>query len=150
MYCWSCGKQTSENLNYCSSCGARVDKTAATSGDMSWMSNPSTALSYLGIFGLGGFIFLVVVLLKRSIDLGFVFAISLLYLSALFGICFLLIRQVSNHSDERKVKKNLREEAPTQFRPGITAQLEEPREPFITVTENTTKTLDEVLIERKF
>ena len=151
MYCWSCGRQTSENLNYCSGCGARIDKTLPED-EQSWTDNPATAVGYLGVFGLVGFIFFVIQLLKRNLELGFVFAISLLYLAALFGICFLIIRQMSPRTEEDKPKKRPREEEigdPQKFRTVVTNQLNAPHEPAVSVTENTTKTLDEVLIERK-
>lgn len=152
MYCWSCGKDVKENLNYCSNCGARVEKVKQ--GDhSSWMNNPATSVGYLGIFGLGGFIFLVLALLKRNVDPGAVFTISALYLVALFGICFMILRFGSKVS-EKPANKNQVETpdyfAPKSFRSGITNQLAAPQnEPIPSVTENTTRTLDEVLIERK-
>lgn len=152
MYCWSCGKSVQENLNYCSNCGARVEKNASD-GDSSWMTNPATSVGYLGVFGLGGFIFLVMSLLKRNLDPGFVFAMSALYLAALFGICFLLLRQSSGHSGTRQTKNPIEEtdyQAPKKFRSEITNQLGSPSgEPIPSVTEHTTRTLDEVLVERK-
>ena len=152
MFCWSCGKTVQENLNYCSNCGARVEKNAPEN-DSSWMSNPATAVGYLGVFGLGGFIFLVMTLLKQGLNPSAVFAMSALYLAALFGICFLLIRQNSDHSGKRQNKNSTEESAyhePKKFRSEITNQLESPQnEPVPSVTENTTRTLDEVLVERK-
>lgn len=151
MFCWSCGRQVKENLNYCSNCGARIEKGEAESNAV-WMNNPATSVGYLGLFGLGGFIFLVIVLLKRNLDPSFVFAISALYLAALFGICFILLRHASNHSEKSANSDSgvLPEySAPKNFRPGTTNQLESPVEPIPSVTENTTRTFDEVLIERK-
>lgn len=152
MYCWSCGKDVKENLNYCSNCGARVEKNKAD-GESSRMNNPAASVGYLGIFGLGGFIFLVLSLLKRNLDPGAVFTISALYLVALFGICFIILRFGSKGS-EKPAKKEPPETpdyaAPKQFRSEITNQLEAPRnEPIPSVTENTTRTLDEVFVERK-
>ncbi len=153
MYCRNCGKSVQENLNYCSNCGVRVEKSASDGDDSSWLSNPATSVGYLGVFGLGGFIFLVMSLLKRNLDPSFVFAMSALYLATLFGICFLLLRQSSGHSGNRQ-NKNSNEEgdyhAPKKFRSEITKQLESPHnEPIPSVTEHTTRTLDEVLVERK-
>ena len=152
MYCWSCGKEVKENLNYCSNCGARVEKDRQDAYS-SRMSNPSSSVTYLGIFGLIGFIILVTSLLRRNLDPGAVFAFSVLYLIALFGICFMILRQTSGNS-EKRVNKIPTETpdyaAPKSFRSGITNQLDAPQsEPIPSVTENTTRTLDEVLIERK-
>ena len=151
MYCWSCGKDVKENLNYCSNCGARVEKGRQNDNSL-WMNNPATSVGYLGIFGLIGFIFLVISLLKRNLDPSAVFAFSALYLVALFGICFMILRHSSNF--EKRENKNPTETpdyyAPKSFRSGITNQLESPQnEPISSVTENTTRTLDEVLVERK-
>lgn len=152
MYCWSCGKEVKENLNYCSGCGARVEKDESEDYSSSWMNNPSTSVGYLGIFGLGGFIFLVIQLLKRELDPSFVFALCALYLAALFGICFMILRQTSNRP-EKPANKDYAEPdyvKPKTFRSKITNQLESPSsEPIPSVTENTTRTLDKILVKRK-
>ncbi len=152
MYCWSCGKTVQDKLNYCSNCGARVEK-GASENDSSWMTSSSNPIGYLGVFGLGGFIFLVMSLLKQGLDPGAVFAISAIYLAALFGICFLLLRQSSGRTGKRRSEKTNPESEyapPKKFRSEITKQLDEPQsEPVPSVTEHTTRTLDEVLIERK-
>lgn len=152
MYCWSCGREVKENLNYCSNCGARVEK-GKQEDFSSWMHNPATSVGYLGIFGLGGFIFLVLSLLKRNLDPGAVFTISALYLVALFVICFMILRYGSKGSEKPASKiptESPDYSAPKSFRSGITNQLDAPQSaPVPSVTENTTRTLDEVLIERK-
>lgn len=152
MYCWSCGKSVKGNLNFCSGCGARVEKDQ-TESEMTRAGNFSSPVSYLGVFGLGGFIFLVLSLLKKDLEPGFVFAISALYLGALFAICYLLIRQGSAKSE--KPSEAFQPEisdyaAPEKFRAGVTNRLEPAKsEPVPPVTEETTKTLDKVLVERK-
>lgn len=152
MYCWSCGKTVQEKLNYCSNCGARVEKNTSDENS-SWTTSPSNPIGYLGVFGLGGFIFLVMSLLKRGLDPSAVFAMSALYLAALFGICFLLLRQSSGKAGKpqsEKINAKSEYEPPKKFRSEITKQLDAPQsEPVPSVTEHTTRTLDEVLIERK-
>jgi hypothetical protein len=152
MYCRNCGKSVQENLNYCSNCGARVEKSASDN-DSSWLNNPATSVGYLGVFGLGGFIFLIISLLKQGLNPSAAVAISVLYLAALFGICYLILRQSSDSSGKpRREKTNAESEygPPKNFRSEITKQLDEPQtEPIPSVTEHTTRTLDEVLVERK-
>lgn len=150
MYCWNCGKEVKENLNYCSDCGARVEREKQ---DYSLRkSNPANSVVYLGVFGLGGFIFLVLSLLKRNLDPSAVFAFSALYVVALFGVCFMFLRYSSKGSEkDAKNKTEISDySAPKNFRSEITNQLSAPQsEPIPSVTENTTRTLDEILVERK-
>ena len=114
------------------------------------VANLSSAVSYVGGFGLLGFIFLMVVLVKKGIHPTALTFISLFYLSALFGICFLILQQIKNLSGKSQTKKREFQQdfQNEQLNPATTAQLEEPREPFISVTDSTTKTLDEVFIKR--
>ncbi len=150
MFCWSCGRQVKENLNYCSNCGARVEKGEAES-NTAWMNNLTASAGFLGIFGLGGFIVLVLSLLKRNLPPSFVFVISALYVVTLFGICFMLFRHTSRAEKSANSDSGALPEysAPKNFRSGITNQLESPGESIPSVTENTTRTLEGILVERK-
>jgi uncharacterized membrane protein YvbJ len=58
MYCSSCGNQIKQGLNYCSSCGARII-ASEKEGIVSKNSNLSTAIAFVGLGGLIGFIVLV-------------------------------------------------------------------------------------------
>jgi hypothetical protein len=93
---------------------------------------------------------LVVALLERSSRPEPVFVFAVVYLLALFGICFLIMRQVSKVIDAELGGRELPPRAPAQnlqMPRRSTAQLEEAREP-ASVTDHTTRTLAEVLIER--
>jgi hypothetical protein len=70
------------------------------------------------------------------------------FLSAVFGICFLMIQQISSMAKPSSGDKIL--ENANLPQPGAvnTAQLEEHREPAqMSVTENTTRTLDKIPLE---
>ena len=80
--------------------------------------------------------------------------IILAYLATLFMICAMMIGHLWKHSGDIRIKKH--EPAPQKdyatpvsFRGVNTAQLEEAREPGISVTEHTTRTLEEMPIGKR-
>lgn len=141
MYCTGCGTELNSDLNYCNRCGSRVAK--GTSGVA---ENLSQAVSYVGGFGLLGFIFAIAVMAKRDVPVMALVAISFFYLSALSIICWLMIRQVAALTNKRSGGDRPEEQnAPQSYlRPLTTAQLPEPTEQPASVTEHTTRTLDKV------
>lgn len=151
MFCSSCGSQIQSELNYCNRCGAKVgggdpaiQKTVA--------ENLSSAIGYVGGFGLLAFIFVVYLVMRNGGNIRVLIPISFFYLATLFGICYLTLRQISeltgkSHPTPRKSIHETSE--PAYLKPATTAQLGEPTIRPASVTENTTRTLDEVLIERK-
>lgn len=147
MYCSGCGTQVQTGLNYCNRCGGRVAKSdsESTAADI-WQ-----AISYVGGFGFIAYIFVILVMVRSGADTAALIAISFLYLATLFGICFMLLRRTETFSKSRlpAVPAEIESPPPAYLRPVTTSQLGEPAEPGISVTEHTTKTLDEVLIERK-
>lgn len=151
MYCSNCGSQIKPELNYCNRCGTRVSNPDAET-QKSIAENLSSAIGYIGGFGMLGFIFVMLILVKNGVGERALIPISFFYLAALFGICFLILQQIKN-SPGKSVAGKTEYQGTFQTTPGLkeatTAQLDAPRESFISVTENTTRTLDEVLIERK-
>lgn len=148
MYCSNCGNELKKGLNYCNSCGARVvDVAEEKSG--SRLQNISTAIGFIGVFGLVGFIFLVKLLLDHNVLEGPVMIILLAYLATIFGISYLLIKQLNPESEKSESDVGFRTDAPKAFKSANTNQLEEPKHPPASVVENTTRTLDEVLVDRK-
>ncbi|MGD9588249.1 MAG: zinc ribbon domain-containing protein [Pyrinomonadaceae bacterium] len=148
MYCERCGKQLDEALNFCNGCGAQLRKE---DGDQrSVLNSLITAVFVVSIVGFGVLVGLMAVLLSKlpNPELAFIFA--LIYLATLFGIVFMIMRQISRLIDA-KLKGNdidasvqiRRDERAVQLPPISTAQLEEYREP-ASVTENTTRTLENV------
>lgn len=145
MYCPNCGKTVNQKLKYCNGCGERLSKAAeidkdGTPGKM--LDNILTTLFLVVMFGLGILVGLVAVLLGNNVEPRFVMFIAIAYLAAVFGICYTLLSQVPKLIDARLKSESSDRE--TGFQPLTTAQLEEYREPAMSVTDHTTKTLDEV------
>jgi hypothetical protein len=149
VYCANCGSQIMPELNYCNRCGAKVAKIEAETRK-SVSENLSSSLAYIAGFGLVGFIFVVLVLVQNHVDNYTLGAISFFYLSALFGICYLILQQIraSAPKSSAPVSDLQHNFQPDQINPVNTAQLEPSRQAAAGVTEHTTKTLDEVLLKR--
>ncbi len=153
MYCPNCGKTADKKLKYCSGCGERLSKAAeidkdGTPGKM--LDNILTTLFLVVMFGLGILIGLVAVLLGNNVEPKFVMFIAIAYLAAIFGICYTLLSQVPKLIDAR-LKASMQNDEPLthrQLESPTTAQLEGFREPAMSVTEHTTKTLDQIPIPR--
>ena len=146
MYCAACGTEIKAELNYCSRCGARVDKNAG--------ENQSEALAYLsiatGFVGLGGLgmtVALIAILLKHSVVPQVIVILTLAFLSAVFGISWLMIQQISRMTESDSGEKTLEKANPVQLGAVNTAQLEEYRQPAMSITETTTRTLDKELVK---
>ncbi|MCA1622591.1 MAG: hypothetical protein LC768_04175 [Acidobacteria bacterium] len=151
MYCSKCGSLVNDELNYCNSCGEKLAKAKDKDAPKSMLDDILTSLCFIAIFGFVFFVGLVAILLDKSVPETVLLMVSLAYLAVLFGICFMLLRQVpklinanlkENNAEKSEVIK------PTQLSSPIAAQLEEPREPVLSVTENTTRTLSEVATKR--
>lgn len=153
MFCPNCGTNASKNLKYCKNCGERLSKAEeidkdGTPGKM--LDNILTTLFLVVMFGLGILVGLVAVLLGNNIEPKFVVLISIAYLAAVFGICYSLLSQVPKLIDARLKSNTAVHETiqPHQLRPLTTAQLDEFHQPAMSVTEHTTRTLDEVVLKR--
>lgn len=150
MYCSGCGTQIQNGLVYCSRCGRRVAEDAASA---SWAANPLTLTACIA--GVGFFMFMLVIrtLTRSQLPPNLFVPISFFYFAALFGICFMVLRFGFRSSKEPRPEKafDTGELArPAYLSPVTTAQLEEARSFGIgSVTDSTTRTLDEVTIERK-
>lgn len=151
MYCQSCGSLVNDELNYCNRCGNRVAKDneliKQTDASVSVLENLSSSVGYVGFIGLGGFIGLIAILVGNHVAPELIGILSLLFLATTFGICFLLTRQISRLTETALSPKEnpTQKTAPEQLNAPVTGQIELPRQPLASVTENTTRTLDEVL-----
>jgi hypothetical protein len=154
MYCVTCGSLIDEKLNYCNRCGTRVAKGSElvkqTDATASVLENLSRSIRYVGGAGIGGFIGLIAILLSNHAAPELIVILSTLFLAATFAICFLLTRQISHLTGNLiSTKENSAQTiAPEQLNAPVTEQIEAMRQPFASVTENTTRTLDEVLAKR--
>jgi hypothetical protein len=151
MFCQACGSQIQADLNFCNRCGAKVAGPDPAI-QKSVAENLSSAMGYIGGFGLIAFIFVVYLVVRSGADAKVLIPISFFYLATLFGICFLTLRQIAELTGKSHGRRESRVHdtaQPAYLKPVTTAQLDEPRDLPISVTENTTRTLDEVMIERK-
>lgn len=153
MFCERCGESINEEVNFCKSCGTRVNKTEVAeivSKKDKMVDNLAIALIFVFLFSLGAFMGLMALLLDKGVEHRTIMLVSLFFLATVFGISYMLIQQISKLVDFSIVsKQNTKKEfVPHQINPVITAQLDSPKEPFVSVTENTTKTLNKVLIKR--
>lgn len=154
MFCPNCGQVVNQKLKYCNNCGERLSKADeidkdGTPGKM--LDNILTTLFLTVMFGLGILVGLVAVLLTNNVKTELVVMIVLGYLAVIFGICLTLARQVPRLIDFKMRSWGDADEdrtAPQQLRAATTAQLEEYREPTMSVTDHTTKTLDQVPLKR--
>ena len=141
MYCPKCGNSVNGGLKYCNTCGERLtahdEDKDGTPGKM--LDNILTTLFLIVMFGMGTLVGLVAVLLSNAVATPVVVLIVLAYLAAIFGVCFSLVRQVPKLID---AKLNLLK--PTLPAVELRPQLDEYREPAMSVTEHTTRTLDKV------
>ena len=100
-------------------------------------------------FGVVAFIFVLLVLVRNGITGDVLFGITLVYFGALVVICMMLFWQARVLARDKIAE--LRHSEPAYIRPATTAQLTEPTQSPASVTDNTTRTLDEMTIgQRQF
>ena len=146
MYCATCGSLLNQELNYCNRCGARVDKLAVSENKSEALQYLSMATGFVGLGGLGLTVGLIAILLNFSVHSEVVVMLALAFLTAVFGISFLMIQQISRMTNTSQASsKNVFENS--QLSSSNTVQLEEPRIPAASVTENTTRILEKKLIK---
>lgn len=148
MYCPNCGSLVKSELHYCNTCGMRLKKEEKES-DGSIAETLSTAIGFIGTFGLIGFIFLIRTLLGKNVDEGLIVAVSFLYLATVFGICTMLLKQISNSKTAASNHDLQSDYAAPQIKSVNTNRLEESKQNPASVVEETTRTLDEMPLERK-
>ena len=150
MYCSHCGSSISGDLNYCKNCGARNERMAPVPrGSAAGMMGVGSV--FIGIVGLIGFYPILRELLRSPLDPPAIVILMVVYLMAVFGMFLTLVRHSRKYSVEaaaagRDSKNDY--QSPQSFRSANTAQLVEPRDQPASVTEHTTRTLDQVHVTK--
>jgi hypothetical protein len=153
MFCSACGSTVNDKLNYCNNCGAKLLKEKAEETPKSMMDNLLTSLTFVALGGFGILVGLVSVLLKNGFDHKGIMVVAFFYLAALFGICYMLVSQLPKLIDAKLDRKKETPESYQAPQPQLfaktTAQLEEHREPAMSVTDHTTRTFDKIPLREK-
>ena len=148
MYCPECGNEIRGDLNFCNRCGSQVEKSSPENRSVA--HNLSNALGAVAVFGILGFIAMLWLLLRNEFVWAGATWICLFYLATVFGISAMLIKQIAALTG---TQRNRLREISEMRRNGhlgspTTAQLREPLEPVASITDHTTRTLDEVQVTR--
>jgi hypothetical protein len=151
MYCATCGSLIDENLNYCNRCGNRVSKDELmkqNDATVSVLKILSISTGWVGVVGLGGLIGLIAILVNNHVVPELIAMLCLLFAATTFGICFMMMRQISRLSGNLlPANENAKQKSvPEQLNAPTTGQIEAPPAAFRSVTENTTRTLDKTKI----
>ena len=105
----------------------------------------------MAVFGILGFIAMLWVLLRNDFVWAGATWICLFYLATVFGISSMIVKQIAALTGTQR--NRLREisdiRRSNQLGSPSTAQLHDAREPVGSVTDHTTRTLDEVTVARK-
>jgi hypothetical protein len=153
MYCSNCGKDIPEALNYCNVCGAPTQNTLA-SGDVKLPRLFAIGATVFAVIGIGSLFPLLRMLLDSRLDPASIGLFIIIYLVAvllIFGVMVGMAWRFASPSGrkERQQKQDDQYRPPASFRAVNTAQLHPGDPNFGSVTDSTTRTLDEVLVERK-
>lgn len=144
MFCERCGKLIDDARNFCNGCGAPLKREADNSKSV--ISSLTSALISIVVVGLGVLVALTAILMDKMDGFDSILKFIVIYLAALVGISFMIVRQLSKVIDAKVlVRPQFKENAvpPVQLAPPVTAQLEEFRTP-ASVIEKTTRILDKV------
>jgi hypothetical protein len=148
MFCSNCGNQLREGLKYCNRCGVRstgeLEKIGAAMESNKLAQTLSIATGWIGFGGLVALAIMIGNLLRlENISPRAVFLV-VIFGAIVFGLVFLLLRQISALSNKIPFQvlpgsQTVQEAFPSKSE---TVRLEAPREPVLSVTENTTRTLE--------
>lgn len=140
MFCSSCGKQIDDSLKFCNGCGTRIKNN-----EDSPLNSLIVALIVIGTAGLGILVGLSAVLLDKIPAFEAVLVFGVIYLAVWFGVCFMIMRQITKLIDADLARRRLPETENrfSELPPRSTNPLDEFREP-ASVTDQTTRTLDKI------
>jgi|GEM_PF-1827626 len=153
MYCSNCAAQIADGLNYCSRCGTPSERNLPPVADPI-RRQLIIGASAIGVIGLMVLMPLLRTLLQSRLETPAVVMFLLAYLVTLVLMFSVMMTMAWKFSATTAVKKK-RSDEPDEYRPPVTfrgvntSQLPGGEPGFGSVTEPTTRTLDEVPIERK-
>lgn len=145
MYCATCGTLVDEKLNFCKSCGAKIQKSA-DSQPKALFDSLLTSLSTVALGGLGILVGLIAILLKKEFDPTGIQIIAVAYLAVLGSITFMLASHIPKVLASKPAEdERISPVSMPQLSPRTTAQLEEGNfQPAVSVIEETTRSLHSV------
>jgi hypothetical protein len=153
MFCSTCGKSIQGNMNFCNGCGTPTE-TAPASMDRRVAGVFVVGAVFIALFGLVGLFPLLKILLDSRLDPASIGTLVLAYLvvwlamfSVLLGLGWKLLG--GRGSKNRHLESGQEYRSPATFKGVNTSQLHAGDPGLGSVTDSTTRTLDEVLIERK-
>lgn len=147
MYCAGCGSVINSELNYCKSCGLRLISDEKSENYNRILKTLIITFGVITIVGLGILIALIALLLDRGAPEKIVGITLVFYLACFTAIEFILGSQISKliSASIQKDKKSTSEIVqPAQISGRNTAQLPEPTQMPISVTEHTTQLFDKI------
>lgn len=153
MYCSNCGKEIPDALNYCNLCGAPTHN-GQSAVDPKLPRTFAIGAGVFAVLGIGSLFPLMRMLLDSRLDppsIGLFIMMYLITVLLIFGVLVGMSWRLASPSrrKENRKKKDDEYRPPASFRGVNTAQLHPGDPTFGSVTDSTTRTLDEVLVERK-
>jgi len=147
MYCVNCGSPVTSNLSYCNRCGANL-KEKSESNKIGPISAYLTAITLIGITGLGIMLGASIVLRKFEMPVDFIAFFTLQIFLVVLLTEIMLFRSLSKLTSANESRRQF---TPAQQPP---LELHAPAastftEPVGSVTDNTTRTLEYVRREQR-
>lgn len=149
MYCISCGNEIQTALNFCNRCGGKIEKVEAATAVSNFQSI-ATSITVIGLGGMVAIVILTLKLLKEGVDIGAIIPIIGMFLLTILAITFMVIRLMPRFT-EKSIPNEIAKseyEAPRNLSGANTSRLEAPKDFPASVVEETTRTLDEVLLKK--
>ena len=144
MYYEHCGNRIDESLNYCNSCGAQLRGEHRSQRSLAAILVAAVSVTLIAGLVITGA--LLVTLLERVTRPEGAFVFAMVMALVLFGICFMMMRQVSRLIDHELKARELpkrKTEPLVQLPPKTTNPLDELRQPD-SVTDHTTRKVEEI------
>ena len=147
MYCSGCGSAMVQGMKFCNRCGTKIidasEQTKAVVKTDKVIDHLATVICFVAIFGFIATFLIVENLVKSNANLGAIATFMLMLLATIFGISWLLVRQIAGVLDFNRQLKLSEESRSMLVRDTQPQQLEAPQQ-MISVTEETTRNFNPV------